>query len=124
MIEFLIHLLTLGIEIKIILSWHGSLGTFDLIKLELIEHVLDVFGLVDESPFPQLLYFKPKEKLQLPHHGHLEAIGHELGKILIKSFVNRPKDNIIHIDLAYEQVASNFLSKKSGINEAHFEATV
>src|SRR3954465_15826054 len=85
-IKFLIHILTLRIEIKINLSWHGSLGTFDLIKLVLLEHVLNVFGLVDEGPLPQLIDFNSKEELQLSHHKHLEAVGHELGKILIKSF--------------------------------------
>jgi hypothetical protein len=42
-------------------GWHWSSGRLDFIQLEPPEHVLGVFGLVDEGPLSFFLDFKPQK---------------------------------------------------------------
>ena len=54
---------------------------------KLSHHVLRVLALVYERPVLVLLDLKPKEKLQLAHHGHLKLPAHilcKLGKKIVR----------------------------------------
>src|SRR3954462_142807 len=72
----LVYLFAVRVEVKLTLEWHGGLGSFKTIILEPLEHVLSVFGLVDEGSPRKVLHFKAEEELQLSHHGHLKLVGH------------------------------------------------
>src|SRR3989337_3514446 len=96
-IYILIHRFTIGINVKLAFGRHWCRSRLDITQLASLEHVLSVFGLVDEDSFSSLFDFEPEKELQLSHHGHLELQGHECGKLLIESFVRRTKDNIMNI---------------------------
>jgi transketolase C-terminal domain/subunit len=71
-----------------------------------------------------LPHFKAKKEFQFPHHGHLKLVGHLPRKLIIERFVIRTKNDFIYIELAYEKLPINVLSKKTGINLAYFKSTV
>ena len=103
---------------------HRSSCTFAVLQLEALEHVLSVLGLVDEGAFLCLLDLKAKEVLQLTHHRHLKHVRHQLSKLLIKIFVSRTKDNVINIELTYEQLPINSLGEESRVDLPNLESTV
>jgi hypothetical protein len=47
---------------------HGCLDGFGILHSKLLEYVLNVLSLADESALLELLDLKSKEILQLPHH--------------------------------------------------------
>src|SRR3954468_18253596 len=104
--------------IKISLGRHGCLAWLGIFHIKLHEHVLNILCLRDEGSFGKLLDLKAKEVLQAPHHGHLKVLGHSLREPLAQRRIRRTKDNVIYIDLAYEQLTIGSLSKKSGINDS------
>ena len=58
-----VYLFAVRVEVKLTNEWHGGLGSFKTIILEPLEHVLSVFGLVDEGSSRQLLHFKAEKEL-------------------------------------------------------------
>jgi hypothetical protein len=50
------------------ISRHWSLDRLTIIHLELLENIIGVLLLMDESPFLQLLDLKPKEEVELFDH--------------------------------------------------------
>jgi hypothetical protein len=123
-VKLLVHWFPIGVVVVVAFQGHRSSYPISILHLEALEHVLNVLGLVDEGFLTKLLDLKSKEELELSHHGHLEPIHHQLGKLLIKGLVSRPKDYIVHIELAYEKLLVNPISKKSGIEFPNLEATV
>jgi hypothetical protein len=53
---------------------HGCLDVLDILHSKLLEYVLNVLSLADESALLELLDLESKEILQLPHHIHLEFL--------------------------------------------------
>jgi hypothetical protein len=47
---------------------HWSLDRLTIIHLELLENIISVLLLMNESPFLQLLDLKPKEEVELSDH--------------------------------------------------------
>ena len=70
------------------IGWHWSLDRLAIIHLELLENVYCVLFLMDEGSFLQLLDLKPKEKVELTDHGHLEFSSHHIPKFFAKSGVS------------------------------------
>jgi hypothetical protein len=50
------------------ISRHGCLDRLTIIHLELLENIIGVLLLMDESPFLLLLDLKPKEEVELSDH--------------------------------------------------------
>jgi hypothetical protein len=68
-----------------------------------------------------LLDFKTKEELQFTHHRHLELLGYDPTKLFTKFIISRPKDNIININLANEDIFSISMNEESRIGFAYFK---
>src|SRR6185503_477849 len=68
-IYLLIHGLAIFIEIKMSIGWHGSLDGLGIFHVKLLEHILDVLGLTNESAILELLDLKSEEEGQLTPHG-------------------------------------------------------
>src|SRR3954467_8376187 len=92
------------------MAWHLSYQTSRV--------VLNILFWGDESSFDEMLNLKAKEILQAPHHGHLKVLGHSLREPLAQRWIRRTKNDVIYIDLAYEQLTIGSLGKKSGINDS------
>src|SRR6185503_222128 len=77
-IYLLIHGLTIFIEIEMPIGWHGSFDGLGIFHVKLLEHILDVLGLTNESAILELLDLKSEEEGQLTHHRHLKSLCHNL----------------------------------------------
>jgi hypothetical protein len=64
---------------------------------------------MNESPFLLLFDLKPKEKVKLSNHWHLEFPSHEITKIFAHFEISRSKDNIININLTNEKLFADYL---------------
>jgi hypothetical protein len=84
------------------ISAHGSLDWLCIVHAKLLEYVMSIFCLVNESPIFDLLDLKSKKECEKSHHGHFEPIGHDFAKLFTKGFVSRTKDNIINVYLVYK----------------------
>jgi hypothetical protein len=60
---------------------HGCLDGLSILHSKLLKYVLNVFCLADEGAILELLDWKSKEILQLPHHRHLEFMYHDPTKL-------------------------------------------
>jgi hypothetical protein len=98
---------------------HGSLDGLGIGHVKPLEHILHILGLTQESPFLQFLDLIPKEELQFTHHRHLKSLGHDPTKLFTKFIINRPKDNVININLAYKEIISISLNEESRIEFAY-----
>jgi hypothetical protein len=77
---------------------------------------------MNESPFLQLLDFKPKEEVELSDHRHLEFPSHEFTKILAHFEISRAKDNIMNINLTNEEFFVDYLCEKSVVHSTNLES--
>jgi hypothetical protein len=59
---------------------------------------------------------------QLPHHGHLKLLNHNLAKLFTRLLISRTKYYVIDIYLAYKQITIASLSKKSWISFPDLES--
>jgi hypothetical protein len=103
------------IKIKMSISAHESLDGLCIVHAKLLEYVMCVLYLTNESPFFYLLDLKSKKECENSHHGHFKFISHNFAKLITKGFFSRTKDNIINIYLAYKQIFSHFSSEESRI---------
>ena len=62
-VYLLIHILPKMIRMKIDGSGNRRLATLGILKLESLEHVTSVLGLIDEGAFSQLFDLKTKKEL-------------------------------------------------------------
>jgi hypothetical protein len=69
---------------------------------------MSILRWANEGPLLGLLELKSKKECENPHHGHFKPIGHDFTKLITKGFVNRTKDNIINVYLAYKQILPIF----------------
>jgi hypothetical protein len=80
----LIYRVTSCIEVKMAICPHRSLDRFDILHSKLLEYVLSVLRLGDESAILDLLHLESEEILQLPHHGHLKLLYHDSTKLFTR----------------------------------------
>jgi hypothetical protein len=81
---------------------HGSLDGFCLVHTKLLDDVMCILGLANEAPIFRLLHLKSKKESKVPHHRHLEPIGHDLTKLITKRLISRTKYYVIDITLVNE----------------------
>jgi hypothetical protein len=103
------------IKIKTSISAHGSLDGLCLVHAKLLEYIICVLYLANESLFLNLLDLKSKKEYENLHHGYLKPIDHDLVKLITKRFISRTKDNIINVYLSYKQIFTHFSSEESRI---------
>ena len=103
------------------IGWHASLDGLGIFHVKLLEHILDVLGLTNESAILELLDLKSEEEGQLTHHRHLKSLCHNPTKIIAPSFVSRAKYNVIDIYLAHKDIFINFASEESRIGFAYLK---
>jgi hypothetical protein len=84
------------------ISAHGSLDGLCLFHVKLLEYVMCIQYLANESSLFDLLDSKSKKECENPHHGHFKPIHHDFAKLITKRFVSITKYNIININLAYK----------------------
>jgi hypothetical protein len=89
------------IKIKMIISAHGSPDGLCLVHAKLLEYVMCILHLANESSLFGLLDLKSKKECENPHHGHFKPICQDFVKLITKEFVSQTKYNIININLAY-----------------------
>ena len=118
----MIHGLAIFIEIEMPIGWHGSFDGLGIFHVKLLEHILGVLGLTNESAILELLDLKSEEEGQLTHHRHLKSLCHNPTKIIAPSFVSRDKYNVIDIYSAHKDIFINFASEESRIGFAYFKA--
>jgi hypothetical protein len=63
---------------------HGSLDGIDILHSKLLENILNILRLANESARLELLDLKSKEILQLSHHGHLKFVYHNSTKLFTR----------------------------------------
>jgi hypothetical protein len=63
---------------------YRSLDWFGIFHSNLLENILNVLCLANEGALLELLDFKSKEILQLPHHGHLKFLYHNSTKLFTR----------------------------------------
>jgi hypothetical protein len=114
-IYLLINRCATQIKMKMSIGTHGSLDGLCLLHAKLLEYLLCVFCLTNESPFLALLDLKSKKECENPHHGQFKPISHHLAKLIRNEFVSRTKDNIINVYFAYKQLFTHFSSEESRI---------
>src|SRR3954471_5421529 len=87
----LVYLFTIRVEVKLTLEWHGGLGSFKTIILEPLEHVLSIFGLVDEVPLDNCFTSKPRKNSNSPimDISNLSVIS--LANSSLKDWLTKPK---------------------------------
>jgi hypothetical protein len=103
-------------KINMFISAHGSLDGICLVHAKLLEYIMCVLCLANETPFLDWLDLKSKKECENPRHGHFKPIGHDLAKLITKGFVSKIKDNIINVYLAYKQIFTHFYSEESRIH--------
>jgi hypothetical protein len=96
------------------IGWHRSFDGLCIRLVKLLEHIMGVLCLANESPFLQLLDLKIKEELQFTHHRHLKSLGHDPTKLLTKLMVSTTKYYVIDIYLAHKYIFIDFASKRVG----------
>jgi hypothetical protein len=101
-IYLLINLCVTYINIKMIISAHGSLDGLCIIHIKLLEYVTSILRLANKGSIFNLLDLKSKKECENHHHGHFKPIDHDFAKLITKRFVNRTKDNGINIYLTYK----------------------
>jgi hypothetical protein len=89
-------------QVKMIISAHGSLDGFYLVRAKLLEYVSCILHLSYESPIFDLLDLEPKKECEFTHRGHLKPFGHDFSKLITKRFISRTKDNVINIYLTHK----------------------
>jgi hypothetical protein len=97
------------------ISAHGSLDGLYLIHAKLLEYIMCILCLANESSLFGLLDLKFKKECENPHHRHFKHIHHDFAKLIIKGFVSETKYNIININLAYRQIFTHFSCEESRI---------
>jgi hypothetical protein len=63
---------------------HGCLDGFGILHSKLLEYILNVLCLADESALLELLDLESKKILQLPYHRHLEFLYHNPTKLFTR----------------------------------------
>jgi hypothetical protein len=63
---------------------HRSLDGFGILHSKLLENILNVLCLANESALLELLDLKSKEILQLSHLGHLKFLYHNSTKLFTR----------------------------------------
>jgi hypothetical protein len=104
------------------IGWHGSFDRLRIHHVKLLEHIMSVLCLANESSILQLLDLKSEEELQFTHHGHLKSLGHDHTKLLTKLMVSTTKYYVIDIYLAHKYIFIDFASEKGRIGFAYFKA--
>src|SRR5688572_15547496 len=94
---------------------HRCLRGLGVLHPKPLEKILSVLRLGDEGAVLELLHLKPKEVVQLAHHGHLNFLCHHPTKLLIRLLISRTKYYVIDINLAHKNITVTSLSEKSGI---------
>ena len=107
-----IHGFPFNVEIKMSIGWHGSFDRLGIHHVKLLEHIMGVLRLANESSILHLLDLKSEEELQLTHHGHLKPLHHDPTKFLTKSMISTTKYYVIDIYLAHKYIFTNFVSEK------------
>jgi hypothetical protein len=85
-----------------IISAHESLDGFCIVHAKLLENIMSILGLANQSTIFNLLNLKAKKEYEFTHHRHFKPFYHDLAKLITKGFISRPKDNIININLTYK----------------------
>ena len=104
------------------IGWHESFDGLGIFHVNLLEHILDVLGLTNESVILELLDLKSEEECQLTHNRHLKSLCHNPTKIIAPSLISRAKYNVIDIYLAHKDIFIDFASEKSRIGFAYLKA--
>ena len=110
------------IEIKMSIDWHGSFDNLGIHHVKLLEHIIGVHRLANESSILHLLDLKSKEELQFTHHRYLKSLGNDPTKFLTKRMTSTTKYYVIDIYLAHKYIFTNFMSEKGRIGFAYFKA--
>jgi hypothetical protein len=67
-VKLLVNRFTSLIQVEMSICRHWSLDRLTIIHLELLENIIIVLLLMNESPFLQLLDLKPKEEVEISDH--------------------------------------------------------
>ena len=66
-----------------------------------------------------LIYLKSKEEIQFSHHAHFKFTINTLRKIFTNTFISSTKNNIININLYYNNVFTLLFDKKFCVHFSH-----
>src|SRR5215216_4361875 len=110
-----IELFTIVVEAQLAFGWHWRRVPFAILHSKLLQAIFEAFLLRYEDAIALLTDLKTKEEFQLTHHGHLVLLLHRMPKLITVSLVSVAEDNVIHIDLAYEQFSIICFREESGI---------
>src|SRR4051812_1723726 len=99
----LIEGFALLIRIKKTTRGHGSLDSFAVDKIKLLQTIFEIFLLRNECAILLLMDLKSEEKLQFTHHRHFIFLRHHLCKFFADIRVSAAKNNIIDMYLTNEK---------------------